>query len=58
MAGNSLVADVGVGRIAAPGPTQTLRICFVFVLVEFVVRGCYECMDMLSSAVFNRGFDR
>lgn len=41
MAGNSLVADVGVGRSAAPGPTRTLRICGVFVLVEFV--GCYGC---------------
>ena len=41
MAGNSFVADVGVGRMAAPGPTRTLRICGVFVLVEFV--GCYGC---------------
>lgn len=49
MAGNSFVADVGVGRIAAPGPTRTSRICFVFVLVEFV--GCYECMDLICCPV-------
>lgn len=38
MAGNSWVAVGGVGRMAAPGPMRTVRICFCLLVCTY--RNC------------------